>query len=169
MNGLCWIITEIEGKVPSLTGLATSAGLTSLKNKLAGFSNLVKKTDYGAKTSDIESKYFTTSDYNKFTREFKTVKTKAFDSSYFCGKNHFEDGGTQSDLVLEAIYRYFKKIGNSSNISAWKPKWLSDKRMTPPIASGNILAPSLNYIDFRARIKLAGQYSGQEKVTFTRK
>ena len=41
--------------------------------------------------------------------------------------------------------------------------------MTPPIASGNILAPSLNYIDFRARIKLAGQYSGQEKVTFTRK
>lgn len=43
MNGLYWIITEIEGKVPSLTGLATSAGLTSLKNKLAGFSNLVKK------------------------------------------------------------------------------------------------------------------------------
>ena len=30
-------------------------------------SGLLKKTDYDAKISDIERKYFTTSDYNKFT------------------------------------------------------------------------------------------------------
>ena len=45
-------VTNIEGKIPIITGLATTAAL---------------KTDYDAKIPDFESKYFTTSDYNKFT------------------------------------------------------------------------------------------------------
>ena len=38
----------------------------------------------------------------------KILKLQAFDSSYFRGKSHFEDDGTQNYLVLQPMYRYFK-------------------------------------------------------------
>ena len=46
-------ITEIEGKIPSITGLATiyALNLNDVKNKIPDVSNLVKKTDYDAKIS----------------------------------------------------------------------------------------------------------------------
>ena len=37
-------ITEIEGKIPSITGLAITAVLTAVENKIPNASNLVKKT-----------------------------------------------------------------------------------------------------------------------------
>ena len=39
-------ITEIERKIPSISGIATNAALTAAKNKIPNVSNLVKKTDY---------------------------------------------------------------------------------------------------------------------------
>ena len=61
---------QIEGNIPSISGLATTAALTAIENKIPDISNqLKKKTDYDAKTSDIESKHFTTADYNKFTSQ----------------------------------------------------------------------------------------------------
>ena len=39
-------------------------------------SGLVKKTDYNAKISRTEKKYFTTSNYNKFTKEILNVQIK---------------------------------------------------------------------------------------------
>ena len=41
--------------------------LLLLKIKIPNFSDPIKKADYDVKISEIESKYFTTSDYNKFT------------------------------------------------------------------------------------------------------
>ena len=35
-------------------------------------------------------------------------KLKTFDSSYFIGKSHFEEDGTQNDLVFQPMYKYFK-------------------------------------------------------------
>ena len=35
------------------------------------------------------------------------AKLEAFDSSYFRGKTHFEDDGTQNYSVFQPIYRYF--------------------------------------------------------------
>ena len=61
-------ITEIENKLPSINGLATTATLTEIENKIPDVSNLVKKPDYHAKMLDIESKYITTADHNKFTK-----------------------------------------------------------------------------------------------------
>ena len=43
--------------------------MTAVKNKIPDVSNLVKKTYYDAKILDIESKYFTAADYNKFPSE----------------------------------------------------------------------------------------------------
>ena len=39
------------------------------------------------------------------------------------------------------MYRYFKKIGNSNHISAWKSKGLSDESFQPLAITDNRLAP----------------------------
>ena len=118
-------IGETENKIPSITGLATAANR----------SDLVNKTDYDTKISDVEPKCFTTSDYNKFTVEIlkvkitekelvdksdisgfinnsdlkagqdKIVELQAFVSSYFRDKSLFEDDGTQNYFAFELIYR----------------------------------------------------------------
>ena len=36
-------ISETEGKIPSITGLATTTALTAVENKIPNASNLVKK------------------------------------------------------------------------------------------------------------------------------
>ena len=47
-----------------------------VKCKIRNVGGLVKKTDYDAKIKDIERKYFTTADYNKFTNGKLDVKIK---------------------------------------------------------------------------------------------
>ena len=46
-------ITEIESKILNITGLATTAALTAVKNIIPDVSNLIKKTDYDAEILDI--------------------------------------------------------------------------------------------------------------------
>ena len=55
------------------------------------------------------------------------------------------------------MYRYFKKIGNSVHISAWKSKGSSDESVKLPDTSDNTLALSLNYITVKPRTKFYGQ------------
>ena len=45
-------------------GFSQHAALNAAEIKIPGVSNLVKKTEYDTKISNIESKYFTSSDYN---------------------------------------------------------------------------------------------------------
>ena len=67
-------ISEVEGKIPSITGLTTNSALTTVENKLPDIISLVKKTD-DAKISEIENKvnyhnhdkYITTSEFNTMT------------------------------------------------------------------------------------------------------
>ena len=49
-------VTEIEGKIPSISGLATNSALTAVENKIPDVRSLVKKTDYNTKISEIENK-----------------------------------------------------------------------------------------------------------------
>ena len=44
--------------------------------KTANVSDIAKKTNYDAKISDVETKYFTSSDYDKFTNEIIDNKIK---------------------------------------------------------------------------------------------
>ena len=64
--------------------------------------------------------------------ENELKKLKTFDSSYFIGKSHFEEDGTQNYLVFQPMYRYFKRIagvGSGDYIYYWKSKGLSDERI----------------------------------------
>ena len=49
-------ITEIESNILSIIGLAITATLTAVENKIPDVNNLVKKADSDAKELDIESK-----------------------------------------------------------------------------------------------------------------
>ena len=43
-------------------------------------------------------------------------KLKTFDSSYFIGKSHFEEDGTQNYSVFKPVCKYFKMITNADYI-----------------------------------------------------
>ena len=45
----------------------------------------------------------------------KAVKLQAFDSSYFCGKSHFQYDGPQNYSVFQPIYRFLKNIVNTNH------------------------------------------------------
>ena len=65
-------VTEIEGKIPSISGLVTNSALAAVENEICDVSILVKKTGYNTKISEIENKvndhnhekYITTPEFN---------------------------------------------------------------------------------------------------------
>ena len=72
-------------------------------------------------------------------------KLKTFDSTYFIGKSHLEEDGTQNYLVFQPIHKYFKVVTNTDYNSSCKSKGLSAESIKPPTTSYNSLAPALNY------------------------
>ena len=77
-------------------------------------------------------------------------KLKTFDLSYFKGKCHFEEGGTQN---------YFKRtagVGSGNYIYFWKSKGLSDERINSNTASIHIITPELSHYGTKTRVKFSG-------------
>ena len=94
-------------------------------------------------------------------------KLKTFDSSYFIGKSHFGEDGTQNYLVFQPMYRYFKMITNTDYISSWKSKGLSSESFKAISTSDNSLTPALNCYGTKTRVKLTGSCLKQSKISFT--
>ena len=92
---------------------------------------------------------------------------KTFDSSYFIGKSHFEEDGTQNYLVFQPIIKYFKVIANTDYVSSWKSKGLSAESIKPPTTSDNSLTPVLNYYGTKTRVKFNGSCLQQPKLSYT--
>ena len=68
-------IKDIKDKIPSITNLATNVALTAVGNTIPReWSN--QKIDHNAKIKEIDDKYFTKSDYNKFTDDTLNAKIK---------------------------------------------------------------------------------------------
>ena len=72
-------ITEIESKIPSISGLATNVALTTVGNKVPNISALVKKTDYIANINEVEKK-LTDRNHDKYVTnsEFKKLAEGVF-------------------------------------------------------------------------------------------
>ena len=63
--------------------------------------------------SDLDKKIATVATKGKLKSEQdKLVKLQKFDASYFRGKSNFEDDGTQSSLMFQPVYKYFKMTAN---------------------------------------------------------
>ena len=94
-------------------------------------------------------------------------KLKTFDSSYFIGKSHFEEDGTQNYLVFQPINRYFKVIANTDYVSSWKSKGLSAKTIKPPTTPDNSLTPAEGYYGTKTRVKFIASCLQQPKLLYT--
>ena len=67
--------------------------------------NLITKTDFDAKLWSLNRK-ITSNKSKHLLVENELKKLKTFDSSYFRGKNYFEEDGAQNYLVSQAMYKY---------------------------------------------------------------
>ena len=74
-------MTEIEGKIPDVSNLATKTALTAVEKKIPSVSNLVKKTDYNTKITEIGNK-FNNHNHDKYitTPEFNTLAAHVFNA-----------------------------------------------------------------------------------------
>ena len=92
---------EIERKIFSIGGSATSPVLNAVKNKTPDVSNLVKK-NYDAKMTDIENKYITTADNNKFTKDIvaNNMKSKNLVDKFAIGGFISSDGLDKKLAIL---------------------------------------------------------------------
>ena len=78
-------VTEIEGKIPSISGLATNSALTAVENKIPDVSSLLKMTDYNKKITEIENKmndhnhdkYITALDFNTLAADIFKARLAA--------------------------------------------------------------------------------------------
>ena len=96
------------------------------------------KTDFDNTISSLDSKIARNKTKNE-SIENELKKLKTFGASYFIGKSHFEEDGTQNYLVFQPLNKYFKIITNRKYISSWQFKGLSDETIKPPAASDNTL------------------------------
>ena len=106
-------VTEIEGKIPVV-------------------SNLVKNTNFDTRLKKVSDRV-TKNRTKHLLVEIELKKLKAFDSSYFLGKNYFEgNDGAQNSLDFQVGEKYFKNNSgsNSSKIEIWKSKDLSSQSLS---------------------------------------
>ena len=151
-------LTTVENKIPDISNLVEkteyNTKITNIENKLNNHNhdkyidtskfntlatnvfharlaqaNLKTKTDFNTKLSSLNRKISENkADYLTVRNELR--KLKNFDSSYFIGKSHFEEDGTQNYLVFQTIYKYFK-TDSSYYISSWTSKGLSNESIKP--------------------------------------
>ena len=188
-------LTTVENKIPSVINLVKrtdyNTKITEIENKLnnhnhdkyitaPGFDtlaadvfntrsaqpNLITKIYFDAELSSLNRK-ITQNKTKRLLVENEFNKLKTFESSYFIGKSHFEEDGTQNYLVFQLINKYLKVMTNTDYVSSWKSKGLSAKNIKPPTTSDNSLIPALNYYGTKARIKFTGSCLKQPKISYT--
>ena len=116
-------ITEIENKLynhnhdkyittPEFNTLAADVFNARLKR-----ANLVTKTDFDNTVSILNNKIAANKTKMSLLK-MRQKKLKTLDLSYFIGKSHFEEDGTQNYLVFQPLIKYLKLIANIDYISS---------------------------------------------------
>ena len=60
--------------------------------------------------------------------------------------------------IIWCFSQYFKDTGNTDHISSWESKRLSDESIKPLATFNNSLAPALNYVGNKTRVKFDGSF-----------
>ena len=82
---------------------------TDVFNARSPQANLIRKTGFDAKLSSLNRKILKNKTKHLLA-ENELNNAKTFDSSYFIGKSHFDENGTQNYLVFQQPNKYFKVI-----------------------------------------------------------
>ena len=146
-------LTAVKNKIPDISSLVRktdyAAKITKAKNdyvttaaldarqkdltQKATFESEFKKTDdkVGKDTSDILSYESRLNQKEDITNGLER------DTSYFRGKDQFDDDGMQNCFVFQPVYNYFKRVIHSTvnnivYVHYWQPKGLSDGKINAP-------------------------------------
>ena len=108
---------------------------------------------------------------HKLKQRGDTINDLERDAFYFKGKNYFGDDGMQNYFVFQPMYKYFKKVIDSTDntvyVHYWQSKGLSlGKINAPGTSSSNDQAPVLEYGVAVIRLKFKGDSLRQNKVTY---
>ena len=168
-------ISELEKKLTYHDSYITTPEFNtkaaSVFNARLPQANLITKKDFDVKLSSLNTKITANkSKYLLVENELKKLKT--FDSSYFIGKIHFEEDGTQSYLVFQQMCRDFKNIdgvGNGNYIYYWQSKGLSDERINSVKTPNHSITPFLDYYGTKTVVEFSGTGLKQDSVTFNHK
>ena len=153
-------LTTVENKIPDVSDLVNKTDnntkVTEIENKLNNHNDnkyidtsefnelaadvfnvrltqasLITKTDFDAKLLSLDRK-ITQNITKHLLVENELNKLKTFDSSYFIGRNHFDEDGIQNYLVFQPLNKYFKLMTNTLSILSWQSKGLSTETIDPP-------------------------------------
>ena len=100
-------VNVIEGKIPSITGLATNSELSAVKNEIPDVTSLVEKTNLNAEFKKVSDR-ITSNKSRHLQIENEVKKLKKFDAAYFRVKNYFDgNDGAQNSLVFRVGGKVF--------------------------------------------------------------
>ena len=88
-------------------------------------------------------------------------KLKTFDSSYFRGKDYFDEDGTQNYYIFQPISKYLKVayVNDLNYILSWKSRGLNDIKIESLKTNNYLLNPREdNYDVSKIRIKCKGSF-----------
>ena len=152
-------LTTVENKISSISGLVKKTDyntkITDIENKLNNHNhdkyvatsefntlaanvfnarlaqaNLITKTDFDAKLSSLNRK-ITANKSKHLLVENELNKLKTFDSSYFYGKNYFDEDGNQNYYIFQPISKYLKVtyVNDITYVLSWKSRGLNDVKI----------------------------------------
>ena len=180
-------LATVENKIPDVSNLVTktdyAAKLTKIKNDYvtnaaldARHKDLVQKTTFESELKKLDDKASANSskvlsyEY-KLKQKEDTVNDLERDPSCFRGKHYFGDDGMQNFFVFQPMYKYFKRVIDSTDntvyVHYWQSKGLSDGKINASgTSSSNDQARILEYGGAGIRLKFKEDSLRQNKVTY---
>ena len=98
-------ITEVKGKIPNISGLATNSSLTAVENKIPDITSLITKTDFDAKLKSISDRV-TKNKSNDILLDNELKKLKTLVGSTTKTKS---DEGQMEDSFTRGCYYYLQQ------------------------------------------------------------
>ena len=181
-------ITEVEGKIPNIRGLATSSALTAVENKIfdisslattsaltavekkiPGITSLVTKTDFDAKLKAISDRV-TRNKAKDLLLDNELKKLKSFDTDYFKGKSYFGNDNINY-LVFKVLFTYLNFYGDSLGglVLSWNFKGLSKEIIKALKSNNEILSPIVEntFNPQKLKLKFTGSCLIQDQIRYT--
>ena len=121
---------------------------------------MITKTYFDAKLSGLNRK-ITKNKPKHLLVENELSKLKTFDSSYFHGKNYFDEDDTQNYYIFQPIPKYLKVayVNDISYILSWKSRGLNDIKIESIKRNNYLLNPRMDNHDMsKLRIKFNGSF-----------
>ena len=109
-------LTTVQNKIPDISNLATKTALTTVENKKPDVNSLVKKTNYNTKVSEINTKLSSLD--GKITKN-KNEPDKTTNKTILLFLENIlfnSEDGSQVYLIFQPMYKYFKTINNTNYI-----------------------------------------------------